>query len=207
MSQILLFFFVAKKCIHNGSDSVNVTHRTSSMFTVLIHYNCSINGPVELLIFNGSASNCSKPVLVNGTENKTVDVTCPMIENFAGRTLVFSLSENSSQPVIQNETFAITLEPLSPNKTNITYSVDESLVAKFSVSNCEKIADVRYLAFRCNSSDKSNSTLSSDCTFQCVDLEPGSFPVASLVRLPIPKDGNNKTLFPEEIFDMPYQTG
>ena len=179
------------------------------MFTALITYNCSIMTPLEVLKYNGTSGNCSVTIISNGSKHTTVNVTCDMIENFAGRNWVFSLIGNSSHKIIQNETFVVTLAPLPLSGIIINGSVDKDFIGNFSVPDCEKIADLNYLVFRCNSTDESNVTLSNDCTFQCFDMEPGSDTNVSVVRLPIPKfgkDDGNKT-FPEEISNETFRIG
>jgi len=179
------------------------------MFTALITYNCSLINLPYLLVYNKTVDNCSRTESSVGIENNTVNVTCDNIINYAGRNLAFSLIRNESSQIIKNETFTITLEPLSINTMSINRTI-ENLTATFVVPNCEKIADLKYLVFRCNSSDMSNSTLSSTCTFTCSNLEPGSFYNASLVRLPIPimdKTDGNDTNFPEQSLKESFDIG
>ena len=178
------------------------------MFTALITYNCSLINPPELLGYNETSPNCSVTMLENDSKNDTINVTCDKIEDFAGRNWVFSLSRNFSSQIIENETFAVTLEPIPLSEISINESKIENFTAIFSIPNCTKIADSRYLVFRCNSSDESNNTLS-NCTFTCSDLVPGSAATASLVRLAIPiedKTIDNET-FVEERKYKSYRTG
>jgi hypothetical protein len=195
-----MLFFVAETCANIESNAINVTKRTSTMFTALITYNCSLINRSYLLVYNETLDNCSVTESSVGTENDTVNVTCDNIKNSAGRNLGFGLIRNQSSQIIKNETFTITLEPLSINTTSINITI-ENLTATIFVPNCGEIADPNYLVFRCNSSDTSNSTLFLNCTLTCSDLEPGSVYNVSLVRLSIPKtdktDGND-TNFPEE---------
>lgn len=170
------------------------------MFIALITYNCSLTTEPKLQSYNQTRPNCSVTISSNRSTETTVHVICYGIENFAGRNWAFRLIENSSDEIIQNETFIVTLAPLSLSGISINGSVDEDFTGNFSVPDCEKIADLQYLVFRCNSTDESNRTLS-DCTFQCFRLEPGSDTNVSLVRLPIPKFGKDDSsrTFPEEI--------
>lgn len=182
------------------------------MFTALITYNCSNIDASKLLIYNETSNSCSLSDSLTSPGNSTVNVTCNNIENNAGRNWTFVLGGKENSQIIINESFTITLKPLPLNtSTKIIIQVHEDLTsASISVLNCTNIAEPEYLVIRCNSSDTSNSTLSSNCTFTCSNLLPGSIYNASLVRLPIPiadKRDGNETTFPEDTLDQPYTIG
>jgi hypothetical protein len=165
---------------------MNVTDRTSTMFTALIDYNCSLTDPPKILPHNSTSNSCSAIISSSDTRNRTVDVTCNDIDNYAGRNWIFDLIGNSSSQIVQDETFTITFEPLALNESSFNITPSEDFTARVDVPDCEKIADLQYLVFRCNSSDMSNSKLPPNCTFTCSYSIPGSINEASLVRLPIP---------------------
>lgn len=171
------------------------------MFTVSITYNCSFERWSNFTIsYNQTLANCSiLTKFSNITKNSTIDVTCDNIQNNAGRNWIFNINATSfiSSAVI-NETFIITLPPLSLKTANITYDVDTNLSsALISVGNCMQIADLKDLVVRCNSSDNSTTPLLNNCTHRCENLQPGSIYNASLVLLSIPIVDNNDS-FPNE---------
>jgi hypothetical protein len=196
-------------CGPDISNVINVINRTSTMFTALINYNCSSINSSELFVFmNGILlNNCYINKNVN---NNTINVTCNSIENHAGRNLTFTLSQiNFLHEIIFNETFTITLEPLSLYiSTNISIEIHNDLTsASIFILNCLNISDPEYVIIRCNSFDLSNNTLSDNCTYTCYDLEPGSIYNASLIRLAIPIIDKNDEIFKEEILDEIYIIG
>jgi len=187
-------------CSSDESNGINVINRTSSSFIALITYNCSSINSSELFVFSNETEldNC---MLAEGFLNNTINVTCNNIPNNAGRNWTFTLAAKSFQSqIILNETFIITLKPLSLHtSTNINITVEDNLTSAFVyIPNCLDITYPEYLVFRCNSSDLSNNTLSDNCTYTCLDLNPGSIYEASLVQLPIPiadkgEHGSNNT--------------
>ncbi len=201
--------FVAETCATKGSNAINVTNRTSEMFTALINYNCSLIDLPEILTYNGTSDHCSVTISASDTENRTIDVTCNDIVNYAGRNWVFDLIGNSSSQIVQNETFIITLEPLPLNEDSFNITVNEDFTATVVVPGCEKIADLKYLIFLCNSSDMLNRTFSSNCTITCPDLTPGSINDAWLIRLPIPiaDQAIENGTFPENSTNKKYIIG
>jgi hypothetical protein len=209
--------FLAEICDLDESNYINVTDRTSTMFTGLVTYNCSSINSSELFVFvnESPADNCIVTKdFSNAMSNSTVYVTCQDIPDNAGRDWTFDLRRTLFRSqVILNQTFTITLEPLSlPLSTNITITVDENMTsALVSIHDCEKISDPQYLVFRCNSSIPSNTNLSSDCELTCFNLEPGSTYTTSLVRLPIriadKKEDESDNTFPEETLNHTYTTG
>jgi hypothetical protein len=188
---------------------MNVTDRTSTMFTALIDYNCSLIDLPKIFSYDSTSDNCSVDISSSDTSNRTVNVTCNDIVNYAGRNWVFELIGNSNSQIVQNETFTITFEPLALNETSFNITPSEDFTARAVVPDCEKIADLQYLVFRCNSSDMSNSKLPPNCTFTCSYSIPGSINEASLVRLPIPiadQTIDNGT-FPENSINKTYIIG
>jgi len=174
------------------------------MFTALISCNCSSINSSELFIFINEtlANNC---FINENLNNNTINVTCVSIENNAGRNWTFTLVRMN----FQNETFTITLEPLSLNlSTNITIEInDNQTSALIFIPNCLNISDPSYLIFRCNNSDLLNNTLSDNCTYICYDLQPGSSYNSSLVRLSIPIVDKNDEMFQEETLHEIYVIG
>ncbi|CAF4838435.1 unnamed protein product [Rotaria socialis] len=196
-------------CSANETNAINVTNLTSSTFTAAITYDCGSIEPSDLEIHYDTIANCSiTKHSANMTLNSTVDVTCQSIENQAGRNFTFVLTQRNRNQLIDNETFIVTLEPLPLN--NSAYIViipDESLSsASITVQNCEKIAELEYLVFECGTANKSNRFLLENCTQTCDNLQPGSSYEATLIRLPIPVYGTNRT-FLEDRITQKYQIG
>jgi hypothetical protein len=205
------FVFPAEVCT---TDDINVTHRTSTMFTALVTYNCSSINSSELFIFPDDNQIIDCNITQDFPEdmtNSAVTVTCNNIEKNAGRDWTFILGPTLfDSQIILNQTFSVTLEPLSlSTSTNISTTIHDDLSsASFLIDNCTEIVDPKYLVFRCNTSDLSNKSLSSNCTYTCYYLEPGSIYNASLVRLPVPiVDKANDTTFEEEIIYQNYEIG
>jgi hypothetical protein len=192
------------------SNGINVTSRTPSSFTALVTYNCSsINSDDLLVFYNGPQEiycSINKPFAID----ETVEVTCHNIWNNAGRNWTFSLGpQHVYDKIILNQTFTITLTPLSLHTIIIVY--DNLTSASIVMSNCLEISDLQYLVFRCNDSDLSNRTLSNSCTYTCSDLEPGSIYNTSLVRLAIPiadkMQDKHDPFFEEETLNKVYRIG
>jgi hypothetical protein len=207
--QIDVVWFLAEICNPDKSNGIKVIDRTSSSFTALISYNCSLINPSELVIFVNEtlAQNCyTNEDIFN---NHIINMTCDSIENNAGRNWSFTIGRRDSRDqIILNATFTITLTPLSlTTSTNITVDIDNDVkLAEIFISNCLDISDLEFLIFRCNSSDLSNNTLSDNCTYTCSNLESGSIYHASLIRLPIPIADENGNTFEEESLHRNYIT-
>ena len=183
-------------------NGINVTVRTPSSFTALVTYNCSSINPSDLSVLFGTTNAVGCYIVRYISDSRKVSVTCNNIWNNAGRNWTFSLISHS----VLNQTFTITLAPLSLNMyTNIVH--DNLTSASIFIPNCDKICDPKYLVFRCNNSDLSNTPLSNDCTFTCFDLKPGSIYQTSLVRSALPIADKNNSIFEEEILNNTYRIG
>ncbi len=206
MYQIDILLFLAEICDSDISNGIKVIDRTSSSFTAVISYNCSSINSSELVIFVNEtfAHNCYINEDIFTINNNTFNITCDTIENNAGRNWTFTIGQKN----ILNETFTITLTPLSlDTSTNITVDIDDDITsADIFIPNCLDITDPEFLIFRCHSSDLLNNTLSDNCTYTCSNLEPGSIYHASLIRLPIPIVDENNNTFEEEILHQIYIT-
>ena len=185
------------------------------MFEALIAYNCTLNEPSDLSIIvnDMEVDHC---LIANEFSNDTITVLCEKIQNNAGRNWTFTVgSKHVSSQLILNETFTITLAPLSLQAaTNISITVDPDLTsARVYIPNCHAISSSEYLLVRCgNSSDLfNNHTLSDSCEFTCSDLIPGSIYEASLIRLEIPiadkEDDDHENTFAEETLTEIYRIG
>ncbi|CAF4983536.1 unnamed protein product, partial [Rotaria sp. Silwood1] len=193
-------------CAPIESNPINVTYRTSSMFTAIITYDCPSMNLSSLEIHNKTPANCSHTEgFSNDDSTSNVKVTCHSIENKAGRNFEFVLSQHERNQFINTTTFIVTLAPLFLNiSANITITVDTNLTsALISVSDCEEIAEPDKLMFECDSSNELNGSRSTNCTYICVGVQPGSFYQASLIRLNITQIDNNET-FPQEIKTKTY---
>jgi hypothetical protein len=208
--------FLAEICDLDESNYINVTDRTSTMFTGLVTYNCSSINSSELFVFvnESPVDDCTVTEDFSyAMSDSTVNVTCQNIFDNAGRDWTFNLGRRFLRSqIIFNQTFTITLAPLSLNSsTNIDITVDENMTsALVFIPNCREISDPQYLVFRCNSSDLSNTDIPSNCTLRCFNLEPGSTYTTSLVRLPIriadKKEDESNNTFPEEMLNQTYNT-
>ncbi|CAF3021147.1 unnamed protein product [Rotaria sp. Silwood2] len=194
-------------CSPKESNVINVTERTSSMFTALITYDCSFMNVSDLKVDSNTSANCStNQSLSNDNSSSEVNVTCHNIENKAGRNFEFTLSQNNSNQFINTTTFNVTLKPLPLNTwADITITVDTNLTsASISILNCEKIAEQEKFMFACDSSNKSSMSSLINCSHKCVNLLPGSSYEASLIRLPITIDDKKDDTFPEENITRKY---
>lgn len=200
-------FSVAEICAANLSIGIDVINRTSSMFDGWITYNCSSIEISALSIFVNEleVDFCS---ITNGSVNETINILCENIEKHAGRNWTFTIgSTNVSNQLIVNETFHVTLTPLSlPNATNISLTVHPDLTSAFvSIPNCGSIAASSYLLFQC--SNTSDFVYLDACQANCSNLIPGSIYEASLLRLPIPIVDRANETFPDEIVGTIYRIG
>jgi hypothetical protein len=183
------------------------------MFRALINYNCSSINASELFIFVNEtlSNNCYiNEEFCDNITNTTINVECHSIENNAGRNWTFTIGQiNFINKIIFNETFIITLEPLSLDiSTNITIEIYDDLTFAFIlIFNCLDIINPEYLIFRCNNSDLSNNTLSNNCTYTCFYLQPGQIYNVSLVRLSIPIIDKNEERFDEQTLYTIFFTG
>ena len=189
---------------------MNVTSRTSEMFTALIRYNCTLdNAPYVVPHDNNTSDNCSVTMPPSNTEKFDVIVTCSDILNYAGRDWHFGLIGNSTSQTVLNASFTITFEPLPLNETDIKITPHENFTATIVIPDCEKIADLKYLQLLCDTSKPMNSSISSNCMVTCSNLIPGSDNVASLIRLPIPiadQESEHRT-FPGDSKNETYRIG
>ncbi|CAF0733136.1 unnamed protein product [Adineta steineri] len=185
-------------CLNISSDNITVQDRGSDMFTALITYNCFFTDLYSFtILYNETFADCSiLNDVSNITGNIAINVTCNNILDNAGRDWTFSINRTpfSSADTI-NENFTVTLSPLNYTDFNYTTTYDNNQISTaISKPNCTQIADLKYLVVRCNDSDKTNNTLSQNCTQVCWGLEYGSKYNVSLVRLPIPIAGTNDTI-------------
>ncbi|CAM2716895.1 unnamed protein product [Rotaria socialis] len=203
-------------CYRTKSCDFTVDNRSSTMFAATVAFNCSTTDSFELFVFfdDFAVDNC---IVTNDNSTSTnytiVNVRCDNITNHAGRNWTFSLGEkNSPGQTIFNETFTITLKPLSLNTSAFinVETINNITAALISIPNCTNICDIEYLMIRCNSSNPSNERLAQNCTHTCYNIEPSSTYNISLVRLPIPKadkiDVGPDGSFPEEILDKEFAT-
>ncbi|CAF0928149.1 unnamed protein product [Rotaria sordida] len=179
------------------SNAINVTYRTSSMFTGHVTYNCSTMNISDLIIYTNTPANCS---VLECSSNNEINIKCHSIENKAGRDFEFILGMHENNQSIINKTFIVTLKPLLLNTSaNINITVHENLTsASILVSNCEKIAEPDKLTFKCDSSNQSSESSLINCTHTCVDLQPGSVYEASLILSPIKISDKENDTFPND---------
>ena len=206
--------FIAEPCGNIYSDFIDVTNRTSDMFTGLISYNCSFTNWEKnvTILYNKTSANCDASVLPsNNKGNKEIlNVTCVNITKNAGRDWNFTIHQNSTwNNIFLNETFTVTLKPLPLDVSiNINISVDPNLTsALVYISNCTDISDPSYLVFRCNDSDTYNYTKLDNCACTCYDLEPGSDYNSALVLLPIPAADMENYYLGNQTLPKSYRTG
>ncbi|CAF1139955.1 unnamed protein product [Adineta steineri] len=185
------------RCFDIKSNNITVQNRGSDMFTALISYDCPFTDLYSFtMLYDETSANCS---ILNNVSNITgdiaINVTCNNILNNAGRNWTFSINRTSSNSAVYFEDFTITLSPLNYTGFNYTTTYDNNQISiTISKPDCSQIADLQYLVVRCNDSDKTNNTLSQNCTQVCWGLEHGSKYNVSLVRLPIPIADMNDTI-------------
>ncbi|CAF3624077.1 unnamed protein product [Rotaria sordida] len=179
------------------SNAINVTYRTSSMFTGHVTYNCSTMNISDLIIYTNTPANCS---VLECSSNNEINIKCHSIENKAGRDFEFILGMHENNQSIINKTFIVTLKPLLLNTSaNINITVHENLTsASILVSNCEEIAEPDKLTFKCDSSNQSSESSLINCTHTCVDLQPGCVYEASLILSPIKISDKENDTFPND---------
>lgn len=203
----LNYFFLAEICVLNN---INIINRTSTMFTGYISYNCSSINSSELFVFVNET--LIETCYINNDlfEYNLINITCNQIENYAGRNWIFTIKQiNNYSQIIFNQTFIITLKPISLQfLTNISIEFNNNLtLASIFIPNCWQISNLEYLIIHCNNFDILNESISDNCLFICSNIQPGSIYQSLLIRLPIPIiDQINKT-FDEEILFINYQTG
>ncbi|CAF1109686.1 unnamed protein product [Rotaria sordida] len=186
------------------SNAINVTYRTSSMFTGHVTYNCSTMNISDLIIYTNTPANCS---VLECSSNNEINIKCHSIENKAGRDFEFILGMHENNQSIINKTFIVTLKPLLLNTSaNINITVHENLTsASILVSNCEEIAEPDKLTFKCDSSNQSSESSLINCTHTCVDLQPGCVYEASLILSPIKISDKENDTFPNDTKTETYR--
>ena len=194
--------------------SIDVSNRTSSSFTALISWNDSSVNVSELRILPENCSlHASTPTEQMGSNTSTsMRVECNTIEESAGRNWSFSVIREQNGSIVSISNFTVTLPPLPlDSTTKIVVTIDENLTsASIHVPQCWRIANERFLAFRCNTSDATaQQSLGGNCSWICSNLNAGLNSTGQFVRLSIPiidKVDRQEGDFPEATLDVPIKT-
>jgi hypothetical protein len=188
--------------------------RTWNMFVCKISYECLIINSAKLAVFKDD--NITTQCKVNLTyfpviEKTNVIITCDNIENNAGRNWQFVFgSINDQKSNVMNETFIVTLEPfLLKNLPNHNLTINDNITsASIFFPNCDQVAEIKYLNYRCGRDIKNKNSLFQNCTFTC-PVAPGRTQDAAIIRSQIDRyDGtqNVSGTFPEETRPFNFHT-
>jgi hypothetical protein len=179
--------------------------RNSTSFHCSILYNCSVTDLNEFTVFKNdtTSAQCTANVITPNNQTTNVRVICEHITNNAGRSWTFVLgSKHDRNPSVVNETFSIILKPL-PLKDLPSFSIvlNEAITsASILVPDCDKVSETKYLSFQCGIDNKSNMSVSSNCSFMCL-VKSNSLLNIIVTRLPIPKynvQGAHDDTFPTD---------
>ncbi|CAF1054196.1 unnamed protein product [Adineta steineri] len=206
---------IGKPCQNVHSTATKVMNRASSIFMFNISYNCLIANSAKLAVFKDGniATQCKIDLTYLPRIEKTnVIVTCINITNHAGQKWPFSFgSMNDHKTNVVNETFTVSLEPLSlKNLPKVQQTVDENItLTTIVVEGCNQVAEMAHLYFRCGlGAETERKSLPENCTFTC-SVGPAVHYNFQVIRSSIPKyDGaqTSNSTFPEEVLPVPITT-